>query len=76
MAMFIIARFFLGLGIPFAIVGASSLIGGGGLFKMEYLYVYRLIQSYLIQKSEPSLDPCSTLPGLLVSSFVGYPVRI
>lgn len=27
-AMFVIARFILGLGIPFAIVGASSLLGG------------------------------------------------
>lgn len=27
-AMFVMARFVLGLGIPFAIVGGSSLIGG------------------------------------------------
>lgn len=31
-AMFVVARFILGLGIPFAIVAASSLIGGLDVF--------------------------------------------
>jgi hypothetical protein len=36
--MFVIARFILGLGIPFAIVAASSLIGG--LFDSSYIYPF------------------------------------
>lgn len=68
-AMFIVARLLLGFGIPFAIVAASSLIGGMFLFIRSAISMLTgpRIQSFRIQKKGLFLDHCLILATLSVS---------
>lgn len=51
-AMFIISRFILGMGIPFAIVAASSLIGGATLTRdIQFVLAHALYSRVVPPKS-------------------------